>query len=163
MVKIRRNDKCHCGSGKKYKKCCLQKDEIEKSENKIDINELYKNGHEITPDVKAMYDYFSQEYDDGSTTRKGDAFKIIDVSNVIAGKGSYKTLQTMHYDKNTIMLAARNEINDKIFQSKGDAGTNWMVLFQGAHQVFNDRTFPAMKSQLKSMIELRLKNQSYSY
>lgn len=22
-----RNDPCHCGSGKKYKKCCLAKDE----------------------------------------------------------------------------------------------------------------------------------------
>lgn len=26
-MKIGRNDPCHCGSGKKYKKCCLQKDE----------------------------------------------------------------------------------------------------------------------------------------
>ena len=24
--KIGRNDPCHCGSGKKYKKCCLRKD-----------------------------------------------------------------------------------------------------------------------------------------
>jgi tetratricopeptide (TPR) repeat protein len=27
MAKIGRNDPCHCGSGKKYKKCCLPKDE----------------------------------------------------------------------------------------------------------------------------------------
>lgn len=26
-MKISRNDPCHCGSGKKYKKCCLEKDE----------------------------------------------------------------------------------------------------------------------------------------
>lgn len=26
MNKLGRNDKCHCGSGKKYKKCCLEKD-----------------------------------------------------------------------------------------------------------------------------------------
>jgi hypothetical protein len=26
-MKIQRNEKCHCGSGKKYKKCCLSKDE----------------------------------------------------------------------------------------------------------------------------------------
>ena len=26
-VKLGRNDKCHCGSGAKYKKCCLRKDE----------------------------------------------------------------------------------------------------------------------------------------
>jgi|AntRauTorckE6833_2_1112554.scaffolds.fasta_scaffold00158_25 hypothetical protein len=25
--KLKRNDECHCGSGKKYKNCCLQKDE----------------------------------------------------------------------------------------------------------------------------------------
>lgn len=27
MSKIGRNDPCHCGSGKKYKRCCQQKDE----------------------------------------------------------------------------------------------------------------------------------------
>lgn len=24
---LKRNDTCHCGSGKKYKNCCLEKDE----------------------------------------------------------------------------------------------------------------------------------------
>lgn len=28
MNKIGRNDACHCGSGKKYKKCCLEKDRL---------------------------------------------------------------------------------------------------------------------------------------
>jgi len=27
MAKIGRNDSCHCGSGKKYKKCCLLRDQ----------------------------------------------------------------------------------------------------------------------------------------
>jgi uncharacterized protein YecA (UPF0149 family) len=27
MQKLGRNDLCHCGSGNKYKKCCLAKDE----------------------------------------------------------------------------------------------------------------------------------------
>ena len=32
-MKLRRNDPCHCGSGKKYKKCCLEKDlEMQKEE-----------------------------------------------------------------------------------------------------------------------------------
>lgn len=26
-MKVGRNDPCHCGSGQKYKKCCLAKDE----------------------------------------------------------------------------------------------------------------------------------------
>jgi len=29
MSKLGRNDPCHCGSGKKYKKCCLEKDEAQ--------------------------------------------------------------------------------------------------------------------------------------
>ena len=27
-----RNDRCHCGSGKKYKRCCLGKDELAERE-----------------------------------------------------------------------------------------------------------------------------------
>lgn len=30
-MKIGRNDPCHCGSGQKYKKCCLAKDDAAKS------------------------------------------------------------------------------------------------------------------------------------
>jgi len=33
MAKIGRNDPCPCGSGKKYKKCCLEKGEIQKEVN----------------------------------------------------------------------------------------------------------------------------------
>lgn len=42
MSKIGRNDPCHCGSGKKYKKCCLSKDEeliLEKIREAALINE----------------------------------------------------------------------------------------------------------------------------
>ncbi|XEC96014.1 SEC-C metal-binding domain-containing protein [Paenibacillus tarimensis] len=38
-VKIGRNDPCHCGSGKKYKKCCLESDAKLKSGD-LDIHEL---------------------------------------------------------------------------------------------------------------------------
>jgi hypothetical protein len=31
MSKIGRNDPCHCGSGQKYKKCCLAKDDAARS------------------------------------------------------------------------------------------------------------------------------------
>lgn len=35
MSRLGRNEPCHCGSGKKYKKCCLEKDE---ERNQMDIN-----------------------------------------------------------------------------------------------------------------------------
>jgi SEC-C motif len=31
-MKVGRNDPCPCGSGKKYKKCCLEKDQVSKGE-----------------------------------------------------------------------------------------------------------------------------------
>jgi tetratricopeptide (TPR) repeat protein len=31
MTKTGRNDPCHCGSGQKFKRCCLQKDQIAQS------------------------------------------------------------------------------------------------------------------------------------
>lgn len=154
MIKIKRNDICHCGSKKKYKKCCLSKDEAEKLANYVDKSKWFEEGHELTEEAQDMHDFFTLEYPD---------FKIIDVSKVITGKGTYKTLLERHYFTNTVMLAIRNEINDKIFQDKGDHSTNWMVMFKGAHQVFNQHSFESMKKQLKTMINMRLKNEGYSY
>src|SRR5215469_13785448 len=34
-MKTGRNDPCHCGSGKKYKKCCLAKDQEEASRQAV--------------------------------------------------------------------------------------------------------------------------------
>lgn len=34
MGKTKRNDPCHCGSGKKYKKCCIERDKIAKQKEK---------------------------------------------------------------------------------------------------------------------------------
>ena len=40
MTKVGRNDSCPCGSGKKYKKCCLLTQANKPSQN--DINEVLK-------------------------------------------------------------------------------------------------------------------------
>ncbi|MFO7826689.1 MAG: SEC-C metal-binding domain-containing protein [Cyclobacterium sp.] len=44
-MKIGRNDPCHCGSGKKYKKCCLHKDE----EKEISQTSLESDSEELFP------------------------------------------------------------------------------------------------------------------
>src|SRR3989339_546005 len=51
--KIGRNDPCPCGSGKKYKKCCLLKDE-EKQQSKIDDR----------PAISRKDLYNNKDYDD---------------------------------------------------------------------------------------------------
>ena len=44
MSKIGRNDPCPCGSGKKYKKCCLNKEKTITSNQQVPlVNQLYSN------------------------------------------------------------------------------------------------------------------------
>lgn len=57
MGKIGRNDPCPCGSGKKYKKCCLRKDEerIRKAKRPDDREELFEDeiqtGYELDSEL----------------------------------------------------------------------------------------------------------------
>ena len=43
-MKLGRNDKCHCNSGKKYKKCCLRTDQALAEERALNVTlEAMKN------------------------------------------------------------------------------------------------------------------------
>ncbi|MDR4496399.1 MAG: SEC-C domain-containing protein [Candidatus Scalindua sp.] len=59
MSKLGRNEPCHCGSGRKYKKCCLSKDE-EKNQIHSNINNEsctdYDEDFEVIDDEKDDYD-----------------------------------------------------------------------------------------------------------
>jgi hypothetical protein len=151
--KLGRNEKCHCKSGKKYKQCCLNKDDVEKAEKKETLTKQYNDGHEITEDVSEMYDHFTEKY---------PSFKIIDISNVLTST-SYRPIQTIHYEDDTIMLANRTEENDEVFSTRGDGSTDWMVMFRGAHQVFSRYSFAKMKDALDKMITCRLKGEDYTF
>jgi hypothetical protein len=51
-VKIGRNEKCPCGSGKKYKYCCYSKDSNKKETPEIDETEPTAAAEEETADTK---------------------------------------------------------------------------------------------------------------
>jgi len=65
MQKLGRNDKCHCGSEKKYKKCCLQKDE-QSDKNPFTSNEKPKLAWETDEEWEDAYsnDFFNEEEDE---------------------------------------------------------------------------------------------------
>ena len=153
LQKLGRNDKCHCKSGKKYKQCCINKDDSEKFEKKELLMKQYNDGHEITEDVREMYEYFTERY---------PTFKVIDVTNVLSTT-SYRPIQTLHYEDDTLMLANRTDDNTQVFSSRGDGSTDLMVMFRGAHQVFNRYTFDKMKGQIDKMISCRLEGEDYVY
>ncbi len=49
MAKIGRNQACPCGSGKKYKKCCLQREEEERRQRFLSSREAPDSTHPIRP------------------------------------------------------------------------------------------------------------------
>jgi hypothetical protein len=46
---IGRNEPCHCGSGKKYKKCCLEKDIKTEREARYHIHVRDPNAPKVSP------------------------------------------------------------------------------------------------------------------
>lgn len=52
-MKIGRNDKCPCGSGKKYKNCCLNKDFIDNDKQKFVMQ--YKNIRDLSKIKQCLY------------------------------------------------------------------------------------------------------------
>lgn len=83
--KIGRNDPCRCGSGKKYKLCCMQKsqnNDVEQKMNATEIIESYnqmtagfeKELEERTADEVAYDNVIIQELRKGSSIKK--ALKI---------------------------------------------------------------------------------------
>ncbi|MDR1689720.1 MAG: SEC-C domain-containing protein [Clostridiales bacterium] len=66
-MKVGRNDPCPCGSGKKYKKCCLSKDEILKFEylpsyfpNEEEDDEEYDDEEENREMVETMWKLYTE-------------------------------------------------------------------------------------------------------
>ncbi len=57
IIKPGRNDSCPCGSGKKYKKCCLPKERVHASEDSAwsDAGKLYRIQHADDYPIEACY------------------------------------------------------------------------------------------------------------
>lgn len=51
VTKINRNEPCPCGSGKKYKKCCLGKQEHEEVD---DLDALMQEGYSLSEKIKTV-------------------------------------------------------------------------------------------------------------
>jgi hypothetical protein len=69
--KIGRNDPCHCGSGKKYKKCCMTKDKEEKKNAKVSVGlpphdkYIFDSKEEILESIRAEgFEPVATEYAD---------------------------------------------------------------------------------------------------
>jgi len=144
--KIRRNDKCPCNSGKKYKLCCL----IKKQQEENQILTQYEKGHEMSSEnVEMVQEYLDDQYEDHD---------VIDVSNIL-NADTYEPMQRNNYTKKIIMIAERNGTNESIFSSRGPENVNIMVMYRGAYQCFEDINFELALDKIEGMIQKRLDGQ----
>lgn len=149
MKKIGRNEKCLCGSGKKFKICCLNNIEREKA-RQID---LYDNGCEIeSEELKDVMELLKEEYAD---------HKIINLSNVLI-EDNYKIIQTRHYYANVIMIAKRNKENESVFLKRAPGKQNIMVLYRGAYQCFDHEDILVAMEKVLEMIDKRKVGENYT-
>ena len=61
--KVGRNDPCHCGSGKKYKKCCMAKDET------VEHKAIEENWAKSTAEAKAEAEKQAKESKESKETK----------------------------------------------------------------------------------------------
>ena len=73
--KIGRNDPCPCGSGKKYKKCCLNYNNSRFIH--YEIGELWNNKFVLEKSID-----YKKEFDEISTNVFNDTLKILDISSI---------------------------------------------------------------------------------
>lgn len=141
--KIGRNDTCPCESGKKYKLCCIDKKVVEtKPLSK------YITGHPVSSEfVQRSVDALKNVY---------PSYDIIDITNYLNSR-SYRPMQMMNIKSNIIMVAERNEGNEKVFIDRiprqyAFMDYNMMVMYRGAYRCFNIFSIKDAMSEIKKMI-----------
>ncbi len=125
MPKINPNDKCHCNSDKKYKKCCMIKDMNSKNDEEL----KYLNGQDNSSEkIKICMEHYKRLF---------DKHKIIDITDYI-NIDNYKIFQIKNYLNKTIMLATRTEKNNDLFIEKGNSDTfDLLIMYKGVYRIMN--------------------------
>lgn len=141
MNKLGVNDQCHCGSNKKYKKCCMKTD-INK---KQDENLKYTDGQtEHSDKIKFCINFFSKLFEN---------HKIINITDDIT-IDNYKTYLIKNFNTKTIMLIERTELTDELFREKSDSERNDIILmYKGGYKVFPVIDILKYEDDIKKFIE----------
>ncbi len=132
--KIGPNDKCHCGSDKKYKKCCFLQDEQQRIiESTYVETDRFKEGLEI---LKSNFPNITFQ----------------NVSEKLNSK-SYTLMQLQHMKDNVCLLAERFKTNEKVFKDR-DPNNNeydFIMMYRGAYRIlFGGPNLKAFTISLKS-------------
>jgi hypothetical protein len=142
-IKIARNDKCPCNSGKKYKQCCLSKDEALKSK---ELEKFIRGQDKSSEKIKFITDYLDEEYFD---------HKVINITDDL-NIDNYRLYQIRNYDSKVIMIAEKTESNQTVFASRGPPENDIIIMYRGSYRSFKHDELINVVESIDQMIQTRL-------
>ena len=137
-IKVKRNDKCICGSGKKFKVCCF------KLIIPLDYSENNPNSSQF---IIKFIDYLKRRF---------KKHNIIDISHNLKPENYMKYLRN-NFGIKTIMIAEKTKKNSNVFINKGSLNGNVIVMFKGAYVCFESDEFESAKNAIKKLVRGRLR------
>lgn len=139
--KIGVNEKCPCGSGLKYQKCC----------GKINITGKMRPVPSPSEKIQMCIDTFGYLYE---IENEDDKYKFIDVTHILNNM-TYKSMQLENYNKKIIMVAEQTEKNKNVFDERlqsGDNSSNIIVMYRGSYRLFAYEDLPDVLPNICEMI-----------
>jgi hypothetical protein len=138
MKKMKRNDKCHCGSLKKYKICC-----IDKKSNKYTEGQIEHSSSQIQHVIDTLKMHIPNSYN------------IIDITNDLSDEDSYRQYQLNNMNVDTIMVAEKTLKSEMVFFSRVDnnPNTNIIIMYQGSYRTFPYDKFLLMLNSITIFIK----------
>jgi len=115
MNKVKPNDKCHCGSDKKYKKCCFLSDEQER---------LEENTYVETEAMQESIEILKLNF---------PTIEFKNVSDKLNSK-SYISMQLQHMKDNVCLIAEKFKTNEKVFKDRDRNNEDYdlILMYRGA-------------------------------
>lgn len=117
-VKLGRNDKCFCGSEKKYKLCCYEKDASK-----------YLLGQSVSsPLVEQIKTIFREKHPNHI---------FIDISDDLTSNDKYVEYQKHNIASNIVMIAQRAPHSEAVFEKRiRDPEADIIIMYRGAYRTF---------------------------
>jgi len=136
MVKVKPNEPCPCGSGIKYKKCCVNKSTT--------VNTKYENGQlESSQIILACTSVLSGKF---------PSAKFINVTDDLT-ELTYKEYQLKNFSNSIVMIAERTDTNAEVFATRIDNESSNIILFhKGYYRTFSHKNVERVLESLKNII-----------
>ncbi len=136
MEKRGRNDKCICGSGKKYKKCCLPYTlESKYNTGQPDCSDL------LLPILMRLKEELPHHV-------------VINITDDLT-VDTYREYQIRNMRGNVVMLAEKTEQNEEVFRTRIlHTDSNIILMYHGAYRTFSSDTFEQVFQSLVSFLSV---------